>query len=127
MTPALRTMLIAGALLTIGALWLTVPPDREAPEGPCTDPAALAVMAEVRKPGWVVGKLTASHASGLSIWLGNEDYGLGVSSDGSEAMPDDGPHFSEACKAAIYRLVKAHLIDPWEAEQRAQVMRISRQ
>ena len=63
---------------------------------------------------WVRDKHVWWHPSGISIWVANEDYGLGVRLRAknrneyytASSLPDDAIRLSERQKAAIWKAVK---------------------
>lgn len=77
--------------------------------GKCNDPITVAIVHSVRHNPNEWETNTYSFTNGkISVWVGNEDYGISVA-PGDEAKTDQYSTMSGECKILLYRTYQSYL------------------
>lgn len=69
----------------------------------CTDPAVTAIVYSLQNypDSWERDTFKIRHDDDVSVWVGNEDYGLSLNMGSKDVMPDQYA-MSDQCRAILY-------------------------
>ena len=78
--------------------------------GGCTDPAVTAVVYSIDNypDSWESDSFQMWHDDDVSVWTGNEDYGLSLTMGSSRAQPDQYV-MNDQCRAVLYEATQEWL------------------